>query len=777
MKSEIVFRNGVASAPPAAGAASPKAGALAAILICFAASLLVAGAQAPAQAPSPMAAGFTCVKRDATVTPPMSAPPVLQSDQTDAQERPRPLHLQAVCPEGQVPVPTVHDTRYFHKGNPLLGPYWAPGPAHALPAEFVNKHLLRTFDQIHGGTGPTEALPQPQAVPPQPACDGVAYYDSCYYYGNAYEYVTADGGGMTFDVEAPLNFEGEDGGHTIDEIAVEKDGGSDLTDVEMGWSVSFDQWGDTDTHLFVYHWINGAETCYDACNWQQYSSTYAPGMSLSALVGTPVYMGWVHANSAWWAWFNDEWLGYFNDTEWSGGFTQAGLIQWYGEVASSNGVPPRSQMGNGLFAEKTASATMATMCSANASKWICSYDDGQSAGATVPSFYDIESNTSYGAARYGGPGATATAVPEVVVTPASNTITSSESLAVTVTVSYGTGNPSPTGAIVLTGGSYTSASTALSLGTAEVTVPGTQLAAGANTLKATYTPDATSAPTYSGASGTAVVTVTTSKPAPEVSVKPKSLSIVATEALLVTATVHAASGDPTPTGTAKLTSGTYSSKAITLSSGVAAFTIPGKSLPGGADKLTVTYVPNAASSTIYSKSTGTSTVTVTKAVQSIAFPVPAPVTYGAAPIALKAKASSDLPVTYSVISGPATVSDGKLTITGAGAVMVKATQAGNAYYKPAEKTITFTVAKAKLTVTANNLTMAKGAAVPKLTYKMTGFVNKDTQAKATTGQPSLTTTATSSSGAGSYPITAAVGTLAAKNYVFAFVDGTLTVTP
>src|SRR2546428_3802694 len=44
-----------------------------------------------------------------------------------------------------------------------------------------------------------------------------------------------------------------------------------------------------------------------------------------------------------------------------------------------------------------------------------------------------------------------------------------------------------------------------------------------------------------------------------------------------------------------------------------------------------------------------------------------------------------------------------------------------------------------------------------------------------TGAPSLTTTATPASAVGGYPIVAAPGTLAATNYTFAFVGGTLTV--
>jgi hypothetical protein len=608
-----------------------------------------------------------------------------------------------------------------------------------------------------------------------PACDGIPYYNSCYYYGDALEQVTSDGGGMTFDIESPLNFEGEDGGHSIDEIAVETGGGS-LTDVEMGWSVSGDQWGDTDPHLFVYHWINGAETCYNTCAWNQYGSTYYPGMSLSSLVGKPVYMGWIHANSAWWAWFNDEWLGYISDSEWSGAFTQAGLIQWYGEIASSNGVPPRSQMGNGLFAENAASATMATMCSADATNWVCGYGDGQSTSATDATYYGVLNHSSYGAARYGGPGQTGTLTPEVTVTPAFNSIAESQSLGVTVSLSGGAGNPFPTGAVKLSSGGYISAKTALNGGSALITVPAEALSAGKDMLTVTYTPNAISAPTYSSASGTAVVAVTSSAYTPKVTIAVSSPHIVTTQRLAVTATVHAAAGQPMPEGTAKLTSGTYSSKPLTLSSGLAAFAVPAETLAAGADKLTVTYTPDTTSSKIYNHASGVAAVTVSKAAQSIVFIAPkSPVTYGAKPISLIAKASSGLPATVTVLSGPAKVSGAKLTMTGAGKVTLEAKQAGNAYYEPASDTIAITVLKAKLTVTANNLTMVQGATVPTLTYKISGFVNGDTQAKAFSGKPALTTSAMATSTPGPYAIKVTAGTLAAKNYTFTYVNGTLTI--
>jgi hypothetical protein len=88
----------------------------------------------------------------------------------------------------------------------------------------------------------------------------------------------------------------------------------------------------------------------------------------------------------------------------------------------------------------------------------------------------------------------------------------------------------------------------------------------------------------------------------------------------------------------------------------------------------------------------------------------------------------------------------------------------------------FTVSPALLTVTANNATMASGNAVPSFGYMIAGFVNGNSQTTATTGSPLLTTTATSASPAGMYTITITQGTLAAANYTFKFVNGTLTVT-
>lgn len=73
--------------------------------------------------------------------------------------------------------------------------------------------------------------------------------------------------------------------------------------------------------------------------------------------------------------------------------------------------------------------------------------------------------------------------------------------------------------------------------------------------------------------------------------------------------------------------------------------------------------------------------------------------------ALAPTATSALPVTLSVVSGPASILDNVVTITGAGTVTVQATQAGNGSFASATPvTRTFVAAKCAATVTLDHLT-------------------------------------------------------------------------
>ena len=77
------------------------------------------------------------------------------------------------------------------------------------------------------------------------------------------------------------------------------------------------------------------------------------------------------------------------------------------------------------------------------------------------------------------------------------------------------------------------------------------------------------------------------------------------------------------------------------------------------------------------------TLDVNALAQSISFAAPSNRLFGAPALTLGATASSGLPVTFSLISGPATLNGNVLTPAGCGAVTVRASQAGNGYYDPA----------------------------------------------------------------------------------------------
>ena len=136
-------------------------------------------------------------------------------------------------------------------------------------------------------------------------------------------------------------------------------------------------------------------------------------------------------------------------------------------------------------------------------------------------------------------------------------------------------------------------------------------------------------------------------------------------------------------------------------------------------------------------------------------------TYGDASFGLSASASSALPVSFNIVSGPAVLSGTNVIITAAGTVVVRASQAGDASYQNAPAVDrSFIVNPATLTVRADDKTKIYGAALPTLTASYSGFVNTNTT-NAVTGNPSISTTANPGSGVGTYSITPVLGTLSA----------------
>ena len=110
-----------------------------------------------------------------------------------------------------------------------------------------------------------------------------------------------------------------------------------------------------------------------------------------------------------------------------------------------------------------------------------------------------------------------------------------------------------------------------------------------------------------------------------------------------------------------------------------------------------------------------------------------------APFALQATASSGLPVTYAIISGPATVLGNMLTVKGLGKVQVEAAQAGSGSYAAAIADQTFNVALSipAINSVVNGASFVAGLAVPTNYYAAilgANLVTSDINVDATASQ-------------------------------------------
>ena len=231
-----------------------------------------------------------CVPRP-TIEPP---PPV-------TVERPDPG--QHPCPEGVVPQPIE---RRVPKGR----------PGHEA-----------SFAQKSSGLGAVAFAPAAVAK---------------YYYSGAYQFVISPGTSAFITQHLPWLLPSDY--HSLAEMAVQSADTRQI--VEVGWTVDREVNGDDNPHLFVYHWVDGAGTCYNGCGWVQASPTRFPGMRL-AYDGTAFQYMIQYREGNWWIGYLGEWIGYFPGSLWNGIYTQSGLIQWFGELAAAAGTTlPLSSIGN-----------------------------------------------------------------------------------------------------------------------------------------------------------------------------------------------------------------------------------------------------------------------------------------------------------------------------------------------------------------------------------------------------------------------------------------------
>lgn len=216
--------------------------------------------------------------------------------------------------------------------------------------------------------------------------------------------------------------------------------------------------------------------------------------------------------------------------------------------------------------------------------------------------------------------------------------------------------------------------------TTDGSTPSTQSAIYTSPLLLTGTATLTAfaaAPGYVN-SPVASATYTVAQPAtPTVKLTATPSAISAQTSVTLAATV--AGGGATPTGAVSFLDGAANLGESTLStSGVATLTV--NSLSVGTHSI----VANYAGDSNYAAATSAAvSVTVSPLVQAITFaPLASPVPYGTGPLTLNANASSGLAVAFAA-TGPATISEGRLSITGAGTVVVTVSQSGNDNYAAA----------------------------------------------------------------------------------------------
>jgi len=149
---------------------------------------------------------------------------------------------------------------------------------------------------------------------------------------------------------------------------------------------------------------------------------------------------------------------------------------------------------------------------------------------------------------------------------------------------------------------------------------------------------------------------------------------------------------------------------------------------------------------------------------------PGDIVYGTALSATQLNASAS-------VAGTSSYSPDAGTVLNAGStqpLQVTFTPTDTQNYNVVIESVNINVGKAFLTLSATDAARSYGSADPAFTYTASGFVNGDAQGDIDT-PPSLTTTATSASPAGTYPIN--LSGAADANYDFGYVAGSLTVDP
>jgi hypothetical protein len=254
--------------------------------------------------------------------------------------------------------------------------------------------LLAVQPVTHSAAAP---VPAPAPVPPHAAlataAGPICWFGACYDYVTGRQSTDAAGASIRMLQSAPAVKPGDTSSHSLQELAVQS--ADQKSTVEIGWTVDLGLNGDTRPHLFVYHWVDGQESCYNGCGFVQVDDEVRPGMALTA--GEAGSYAIENLGGDWWVFYDHTAVGYFPGSLWGGGYTRTQLISAFGEVAHAAGSTCEA-MGDGRLG------------SAPGAGWIAGFQLLDSADparltvkATSPDLYDAGAVTAR-SFRLGGPG-------------------------------------------------------------------------------------------------------------------------------------------------------------------------------------------------------------------------------------------------------------------------------------------------------------------------------------------------------------------------------------
>jgi hypothetical protein len=249
-------------------------------------------------------------------------------------------------------------------GRGSYRPHYAPkgrtGRTTFLKSENTTTQLPGVKAAVTTDEGPADgAAPAPSAPAPTAPTNGSK---AQYYYNYGRMPAVSDGFYTTVSIAKPTLAKYDY--HTLAELAVQSADGHQI--VEVGWNVDRVVNGDEQPHLFVYHWVNLEESCYNGCGYEPYpDATVKVGDVLPT--GAKKF-GILFFEGAWWISYDSNWVGFFPEELWTSkgvdSFSKTGLVQTFGEVASTLDTPC-SQMGNGAWGSDAKSTVLGSFSFVN----------------------------------------------------------------------------------------------------------------------------------------------------------------------------------------------------------------------------------------------------------------------------------------------------------------------------------------------------------------------------------------------------------------------------